>query len=207
MSKDLTPEEKLLKLIKNNPDTLKGSETDIFIDPSKIPPQVKRNLTKKHGPVNFLPFFTKMNWILIPFLSVILIYQYARIGIPLFPTSIRQTLTSENMFVPSTDIGAHENFDSYSKIFKEKNIFKSFGDPPPVAISSQKQTSFSDLMKNLSLTGIIDGDKPQAIIEDHSNGQMYYVNQGDYMGPTQVIDITGNQVRIKYGDEEGVLTL
>lgn len=64
-----------------------------------------------------------------------------------------------------------------------------------------------DLMKDLSLVGIIAGDKPQAIIEDKKNQKSFYVNKGQFIREFKIEDIQEGKVTLSYNGQRFELTI
>ncbi|MBI1870423.1 MAG: hypothetical protein HYS07_04430 [Chlamydiae bacterium] len=210
MSSDITPEEKLLKLIKEGrgeakPENLSGKESAETL-PIPLP---KRDLSRKSSSINSVKPIKILSFScsgLVIFLISILGYQYL-IGEPIFPLPIRKIPSSESLELPSNLNQQAESFDTYSKILEKRDIFKTIGPPPPVMTPTERSVGLSELVKNLSLSGIIPGDQPEGIVEDKSNGQVYYVKSGDRIGQLEVVEVTEGSLLLRYRDEEGQLTL
>ncbi len=211
MPPDITPEEKLLNLIKANPRQEKKEEekVDLVLPQSSI---ASSSLGKEFTvSTTFLNsnliqklFITSSVCVVV--MLMVLMYQYLGGG-AILPLPIKKVLGGESFDLPVRKMGTSETFDSYQKAFQERNLFKTIGTPPPVSISTEKALGLTELSRNLSLSGIISGNTPQAVIEDRSNGQIYYVQSGDSVGPIQVVQVNHSSVLLRYGDEERQLTL
>lgn len=207
MESDLTPEEKLLKLIKEGASKPKQEETQSHVQLESLNPLSPKKFSRPGS--DHFQIVRKLSILMgafIVFLVSILGYQYL-IGEPVLPLPLRKGAHVESLELPSTAPKVAESFESYAKVFEGRNIFKVIGAPPPISTPTERALSLSDLVKNLSLSGIISGESPQAIVEDRSNGQIYYVESGDYIGPIQVIEVGDDHVLLRYADEEGQLTL
>ena len=211
MPSELTPEEKLLKLIKEGrPNTesksaLSSAVAD-SVDDKSLPldiPAVKKERQLSGIKKTFFIFFFLWAGIILLCLGLAyqLVFQKTILPLPQFKNSV-----SENFSVPAAQSAPADSYENYQKVFEGRNMFKTIGEPPPL-ITVERSASFSDLTRNLYLSGIIDGEKPQAIIEDRSNGQIHYVESGDFIGSIQVISVGSDHVILRYGDEEGQLTL
>ncbi len=55
-----------------------------------------------------------------------------------------------------------------------------------------------DLIKDMSLVGIIAGENPQAIIEDKKTQKTFYLSRGQFMGEFQVKEIKEGKVILDY---------
>jgi hypothetical protein len=211
MPSELTPEEKLLKLIKEGrPNTeSKSALSSVVDDPAqdKLPslsmsPAKRKKQRPEIRKASFISFFL---WFAIFLLCLGLCYQLvsqkAILSVPQFKKPVLETFS-----IPATPSDSSDSYENYQKVFEGRNIFKTIGEPPPM-ITVERSASFSELTRNLYLSGIIDGEKPQAIIEDRSNGQIHYVESGDFIGSIQVISVGSDHVILRYGDEEGQLTL
>ncbi len=206
MPGDITPEEKLLRLIKDG--SSQAKKEDPLLNDAPIVNCVL--LQKKIDPPKTYHAFwinglSILSSCLIGLFTLILGYQVIE-GQPVIPLPIHKNNALESLRFPSLSLKKTEIFDFYAKPFQKANLFKSAGEPPPVTYQ-ENTTGFRDLIKNYSLSGIIDGDDPQAIIEDKTNGQVYYVEAGGYVGSLQVIEVRNNSVLLRYGNEEGQLTL
>ena len=206
MPGDVTPEEKLLKLIKNNAQIQHTTEP-VPADRVSAPPQAPHSPSNKAIPKNaWVKKLTTTSSVLSVVLISVLGYQLM-IAEPVLPLPVRKSLTATPLELPRINLETKNPVDYYEKIYSKRNFFKDMGEPPPITNTTAKAQSLGDISKTLFLSGIISGDQPQAIVEDRSNGQIYYVNSGDFIGPIQVVDITDNHILIKYRDEEGQLTL
>lgn len=98
---------------------------------------------------------------------------------------------------PSTDI------PSNADALIERDLFR-----PPVAAPATNipQASYEKL-KDLSLKGIIAGDKPQAIIEDEKNKKSFFLYKGESINDITVEDIQSDRVILRVNGEVLELTL
>jgi len=212
MPSELTPEEKLLKLIKEGRPNTEPKPAVVPVvensfDEKSVPYNASQGRKKKqrHSKMRKTYFMFFFLWAVISLLCLGLGYQliFQRAILPM--PQIKKAALG-NFAVPAAESIPADAYEKYQKVFEGRNIFKTIGDPPPV-ISVEKSATFSELTRNLFLSGIIDGDKPQAIIEDRSNGQIHYVESGDFIGSIQVVSVGSDHVILRYADEEGQLTL
>lgn len=86
--------------------------------------------------------------------------------------------------------------ESYTEEFKGRQIFQN---PltEDTAKGSQKSPE-ADLLNDFSLIGIVSGENPQAIIEDKKNQKTYYVSKGQSIGAFKVEGIHEGKVILGY---------
>ncbi|MBI1883653.1 MAG: hypothetical protein HYS08_05555 [Chlamydiae bacterium] len=201
----MTPEEKLLKLIKKEEVSPQKNE-EKKEEHVAAAPFLKVAFSDHTTRVETVKIFSYLGGALALLLLSILGYQYL-IREPVLPLPLPRMAGSETLELPTGSSKLTESFDTYAKIFQGRNVFKSMGPPPSVSVSREKVVGLSDLVKNLTLSGIIDGEPPEAIIEDKSTGQLYYVEKGGTVGSLEVVEVREGHVILRYGDEEGQLTL
>lgn len=79
--------------------------------------------------------------------------------------------------------------------------------PAAAAASARIPQAPFEKMKDLSLKGIIAGDKPQAILEDEKNKKSYFLYKGDSVNNIKVEDIQSDRVILIINGEALELTL
>jgi len=117
---------------------------------------------------------------------------------------------------PDTEVAGNEDitkneassasFEDYQKMLSKKAIFL-----PPAKSNIEQQDieepSLRDLIKDLSLVGIIPGDRPQVIIEDKRNGQTLFLQVGEMIDMIKIKEIQSGRVVLEIGDETITLSL
>ena len=208
MSVEPTPEEKLLKIIKSHSvesqkipssDSLETASLNVSLSPRPLRMKSIRS---------WIPILTRLNRIVILIIAsaaVLLLYPWI-VRRPLFPSRPGRSSLLIDTDLTSPSSAAQPKFDEFQTILNARNYFKNMGEPPPIT-ASQKVTSIADLSKSLYVSGIINGDDIQAVVEDKATGQIYYVRSGDYIGSLQVVSVGEGSILLKYGDEETQLTL
>ncbi|MCX5712178.1 MAG: hypothetical protein NTY47_03770 [Candidatus Omnitrophica bacterium] len=86
-----------------------------------------------------------------------------------------------------------EPFDQYKQSISGRNIFGQTSSDSPATAAID-----SNLIKDISLVGILAGDNPQAIIEDKKTQKTFYVIKGQYFGEFQLEDIQEGKVILNY---------
>ncbi len=98
------------------------------------------------------------------------------------------------------------SFEDYQKLLDKKTIFA----PPIKNDIKQKDTAalgLRDLVKDLSLVGIMPGDYPQVIIEDKKNAQTLFLREGEMIDTMRVKEIQSGRVVLENDDETITLSL
>lgn len=95
-------------------------------------------------------------------------------------------------------------YDFYLKGIKEREIF---GSSQIAVVTKPASTINTDLVKDISLVGIVSGEPPQAIIEDKKTQKTYYLTKGQFMGEMQVEDIQEGKIILNYRGERFELYL
>ena len=85
------------------------------------------------------------------------------------------------------------------QIFSSPTAAQEAGQPPTAATA--------DLVKDITLIGIISGETPQAIIEDKKTQKTLYVTKGQFIGELQVEDIQEGKVILNYKGQKFELYL
>jgi hypothetical protein len=99
------------------------------------------------------------------------------------------------------------DIDKMEKKFLGRQLFKVFFIQSRGPLKSTKKTSIKDMIKYYQLAGIIMEEKPTAIIYDRKTRQNIYLREGDAFNEMEVISISSNSVTLAYGNEEIELSL
>ena len=210
MPDEISPEEKLLKLITKK----KAEPTETVAQTLSTPDEAP---ILSYQPVSTPPPSSALDgtwWrLLIVVLTslcacaaFILIYQIL-LNQPLLPYPSLAKYSSMDTIFGSKKIDTQTDEQMIARAFSKPELFKTYVKPIKVRTKKQKSVSIEDLLKSLFVVGIISGEKPQAIIEDRKSGQLHYVFTGDQIGDLEIIDVNNDKVLIRYGDEEAQLTL
>lgn len=194
MKDNFLPEEKLLRLIKNQ----KKKET-----PSQLPvgPDTKSALVRQgifFLPQNYIAFLS-LKKIILGLFILSCIYLVIVLAYPWFALQ-KIDLPKLDLEAPIEDKPLEKEetrpYSYYLEGIRQRQIFAS-GSPTqelsqPVAIAS------ADLVKDISLIGIISGANPQAIIEDKKLQKTFYVSKGQLIGELQVEEIKEGKIILNY---------
>lgn len=207
MRDNVSPEEKLLRLIRGQrprQDKI-SSEQKIVFNVSDLEKTKPAN-----GALGWEKFFYKgeyqklIHWGFI-FCTLYLfsaifynLWGLRKFKLPAVPkdTDLRFTkVDSTKSFIP---------LETYLNSIRQRSIFAS----EQIEVYGRSQVAVaSDVLKDLSLVGIISGDSPQAIIEDKKANKTYYVTKGQYIGEFMVEDILEGKVIINRNQERFELFL
>ena len=91
----------------------------------------------------------------------------------------------------------------YSQGLADRQIFGSTSQEAEKPIG----TINADLLKDMSLIGIVSGDNPQAIIEDKKTQKTYYLTKGQSIGEFRVDDIGQGKIILNYNGQKFELYL
>lgn len=204
MKDNISPEEKLLRLIRGQ--KKQGSFTEkistISVQDAKT---VKNRLLNFSFQKNL--FFLNINKIIFAAFIIsclYLIYTFAR---PLFlSNNINLPKVTEEK-IPEEKIQAVQQikpYEYYLEGLKNRQIFSSASGQ-----ESEKSvgTINADLIKDMSLIGIIAGENPQAIIQDKKAQKTYYVAKGQFIGEFKVEDIQDGKIILNYKGQKFELYL
>lgn len=106
--------------------------------------------------------------------------------------------------MPATDPKkSSKDFDSYAQIFEERDVFQApWENPEGEVVASAVASIQSDLIKQLTLVGIVLDKNPQAIIEDKKTRQTFFVRVGESVNGAVVTAIEEGKVIFKINEEK-----
>lgn len=189
MNENISPEEKLLRLIRNSPKPQR-EEKAVFRTPFP-------RLSQK--PVDF-SFARKIIWVCFILSCIYLIFSFT---VPYKQAQIAQAPEPAHP-KPASEGPAIKPYDVYAQAINKRRIFAG-------AQESARQAGEAivnqDLTKDFVLTGIISGDNPQAVIENKKAQKIYYLNKGQFIDGFQVADIQEGKVVLQHDDQKFELYL
>jgi len=208
MDKDISPEEKLLKLIRMNPrkEKLPSEDENTPKANKEIKPATElKPEKKKHKSES-----STQPWQVLPQLKNIILVNKALFLV--FTVLIIYFLV-DYFFLPSAQIPEIEvegtqieeiikekpqikPFSYYSNEITGKTVFK----PLPIEEAEpqilEDEEELEDIMSNLSLLGIVAGATPQAIIQDNIRKKSSFTGVGDSVGGAEVKEILEAEGRV-----------
>lgn len=224
MQKDISPEERLLSIIKG-----KHTKAD---DTGAPKPEAKNNKAEIPAPKNkiddyilavlknsffknslfdpkILKVFNKYMVMLLALIALYIILDIILVSPSRKAASLISKVSSSSPLKPLTESGLPietKNYSYYSSRIAGKNIFSgsSYGQPES---QGEKESSDEISSGNLGLVGIIPGDKPQAIIEDKKNQKTYYLIKGQSINGITIEDINEGKAILEYRGKRMTLSL
>jgi hypothetical protein len=202
MKDSSSPEDKLLRLIRNPKKTPDSSSAKINTQKEKVAP-----IGNKKGSFDPKTRIKKLKasltirktcfWLFIcscVYLISALIYPWLGLKNIRLPKSRKRTAIERRISKDSI-----KQIDQYLENMGGRSIFSK---SPFSATSSTVSAANIDIMKDITLVGIISGDNPQAIIEDKKVKKTYYLGKGQFIGEMQIEDIQEGKVIINYAGQK-----
>jgi type II secretory pathway component PulC len=208
MAKDVSPEERLLKLIKNKAkpngpaalqaDIAKTSATIASKADERISGMLKSDIFK--GKVFEPQTLKSLNKYLFIVLGVLALYLLIDL-IFVRPYKNIQALISKPIpestrKAPAKKAVLVKDYSSYSTAGGGAVVF---GQSPGEASTPEEVGSSDGISEKLGLVGIITGDNPQAIVEDKKAQKTYYLNKGQSFNGYVVEVISEGKIVLDYG--------
>lgn len=210
MKDNISPEEKLLNLIKGEKKPKPDNITIQKAVPDKEPAPLNNSLnppvkkTKFYLPLALLNAFN-IQRVLIMLIVVSFGYLVFTFIYPLLWQDRLEFIKSEDGVRGPEESQAltrnePQSYEFYLEAARNRKIFSA----PAVAQAQASQgptavgVEGQEAIKDISLLGVISGDNPQAIIEDKKSQKTYYVTNGQFIGEFQVKDIQEGKVSLNY---------
>lgn len=200
MRKDISPEEKLLRLIRG--EKKKGELTLPTALSSgavaKLQESVKIKNSGHHLILRrYLSFFNLHKIIPIFFVisCIYLVYSFIYPRFSLKQVELPKLATTEIAELKTEPVQPAKPLESYLKDIKSRQIFSGVAGKE---IEGSIGSINADLIKDINLVGIISGENAQAVIEDKKAQKTYYVSEGQFIGEFQVEDIQEAKIILSY---------
>lgn len=200
----LTPEEKLLRLIKgqNKSDTRSGINNSASTSQITATANVlKRKQLKTYQPLSLVRGMIAFAFIASSlYLAISLLYPMVSLRHFKLPIISLKKTTTDGIPLKTEK----KSYDFYSQNTAGRKIFTNqFFDTQEKATPAANV----DLLKDLSLIGIVSGDNPQAIIEDKKIQKTYYLSTGQFIGELKLEEIQEGKIILNYKGEHYELYL
>lgn len=206
MSDNILPEEKLLRLIRGRKkqEALRDEKSPVAIPTATT--DSKPNL-KPSGHLFLQKYLSllsirKIIWVVFTISCAYLIssFIYPLFGLKQIKLSVapegEATMTEAELKQSS------KPYEFYLEGIQKRQIFASTTTQSQEAQQSTTGVDVSaDLIKDITLVGIISGENPQAVIEDKKTHKTYYVNKGQFIGEFEVKDIQEGRVILDYKNQ------
>jgi len=192
MKEDISPEEKLLEIIR------KGND----VSPKKESPMNKSVLLSFSYFQKIIKSFSLKRWlpgIIISLFVFSLALLLLNVLFAFLPPGINRLKPADNKEIES-QLTANEvrppALETYIEQVRKKDIFNS--------ASFKKENNSEpvvDGLKNFGLLGIISAEPKQAIIKDKTTEEIYYLKEGENLGELKVSRILGGKIVVEYRGE------
>jgi len=211
MDRNISPEEKLLRLIRGRPKKEAQKEASVVSSAQKER-KIRLNYLKplesffKTRLLNFLSFKT-LNVFLVSLLIMFSTYSLVNLLNPAKPRTQEDSRPAEEtQKQQEIKISKPKDYDYYYKQFSKRDIFNAPLTPDKTE-ASNVSASLKEATKNFKLVGVILGKQPQAIIEDKATKMTHFLNKGDSLDKIQVKDILESKVILSSAGEDIELSL
>ncbi len=202
---NLTPEEKLLRIIESPQETVRGLRVqrrggqDLKV--------ILKILKAKYG--EKLKTFLNIkaaNAVLIAsacFATFYLVVDFLG-GMPRLANVGKLESMAKRLDIGDLSLGQLDPLSIYLQEITERNIFALPEEPKeaPKVKNAGPSVEFKSLVDGLKVVGIIWSNAPQAIIEDSKEGRTYLLNRGSKVKEARVKDILKDRVILSYDDQE-----
>jgi len=200
----MSPEEKLLKLIKRRP----KSKIPEKVNPAAVPEVPPKPVTNEDSTAdskksiistNVLPqlknIFLINKILLIAFILVILYFLYDYFFVP--SVKVEQVLTEKIAAEEILKIEPIRHpYAYYEKEIAGKNLFKQLTRELSEEEIEEEGIDMEEVISNYSLLGIVSGDNPQAIIQDGQMNKTVFLSVGDSLGDIALTEILESEGRV-----------
>lgn len=227
MSKDLSPEERLLRLIRSKAPKAITNEA-----PAALPAPVQTQVQPAPKPPVSIPapvqptvsqpqklsfdFSRLLRQENLNFALIIILAGLVMFFIPVFlkspesPTAALEGKIKVQEKTPAQGEGSERpSFDYYATQAGSRNIFAPVAaeETKTQAASAEQGPKMEEVKGQLSLLGVIGGASPQVIIEDKRTQKTYFLNKGSTFDDIEVGDIFENKVILTYKGKQFELIL
>lgn len=197
MTDNISPEEKLLRLIRGKKEPKNSS-----LNPESV---LDNSLPGTSSNINYFfkkllsglslshLFLQKASLIIILFslIPLVISFVYPFVGLKKIKLPAVSAQKIEGFaLIPDQKMKPYE---FYSEVLSRSDLFKVSTTAAQEAAVGTVAADASSI-KDIDLIGIISGDSPQAIIEDKKIKKTYYVTKGQFIGDIQVEDILQGKV-------------
>lgn len=207
MQDNTNPEGRLLRLIRGGHKEFSGSQVqmakDVKISQPKEIVQKRFSLSKKFS-------FDLINRILLAVFLILGVYLAADFLIN-NSDKIKKRISSLNKIrggslkIQAKALTPLKPLSYYVLPLKSRNLFAGSGGK---ANQGSPSASFQKMVSKLKLQGIVfSGSSPQAIIEDTSTRQVYFLSLGDSIGKIELKKILRGKVKLGDNGQEAELSL
>ena len=193
MKKDLSPEERLLRLIRSQKHSKASQDSSKIFLLSSFLQKLKSKFSRLHIR-NVQGLLRGILFISFGYLVICLIW----------PKFVRQEVGGGAIKKEESKITEEEAspeikpYNFYQKAIQDRQIFTALSIETERGDQGQSDSSITERIKELNLLGIISGDKPQAIIEDKKTQKTHFLEEGEFLGAIKVEEIGEGKVTLEF---------
>lgn len=214
MRENISPEEKLLRLIKNQKKQKAASDTSVINasltapkspDESAVKTKQEQSLSAALNKYLSFKYFKIGIYIVFSISSVLLISVFISPFLGFNKAQLPEVTQMDSGKIKTDFKPLLQPYDFYLDGIGSRQIFTA-----PATSSSKTKVKSADkdvLIKDMILLGIIAGDEPQVIIENKKTHKTYYLNKGEFIENFEVKDIQDGKVILDYNGEKSELYL
>lgn len=205
MNDNILPEEKLLRLIRGNKNNdLAGNNID------KAPAIALKSASKYFSPCLFQRLLTFLNfrimlWVLFIAACIYLVISFIYPWVGLRGAKFYRLTPEKISEFNNASVKDVKPYEFYLEGIGDRRIFAN-----PAKQETYKELLkgvSKDLLRDITLLGIVSGENPQAIIEDKLAQKTYYLNKGQFIGELQVTDIGEGKITLDFNGQAFELNL
>jgi hypothetical protein len=192
MKEHISPEEKLLEIIRKGNQTSVNKKTSenkrFFLSASYFKKIIGSISLKRWMPGIIVSLFV--------FSLALLVLSIFFAFLP-FAKQLRSADVRGVGFEPANNEVQTPAIETYIDQIRKKDIFNS------ASLMKDNKSDFGlDGLKNIVLLGIINEEPKQAIIKDKSAEQVYYLKEGEILGEFKVSQILDGKIVVEYREEK-----
>ena len=218
MNEELSPEERLLNLIRGKPKT--SSDSEDHSPPPSTPDKEKLTISKAKKAVFRIlerkklwarisatknPDFKLAPKVLSSLCLLLLAYlAFDYIDTPKTPEELSIGKVVKKGERKEKPLLTMRPYSYYSREIEKRDIFRPYRELKPEfpsALPGPKRVTLRERVANLSLRGIVLDEEPQAIIVDNKEKKTYFLNKGQFIREIKIEDILKGKVILSYQGE------
>jgi len=197
MKENISPEERLLRLIKGQKKEAVASSVEK--KPTVVTEGLKSSIKRSISPLSqkyfSILYIRRIIWVAFILSGIYLVISLIYPSFGLREVSL-PTVTEKKVIQPIIGLKQEQKpFEYYLEGIRNRRIFVSESAPVEEKTVS---VADADLIKDLNLLGIVSGENPQAVIEDKKTKKTYYVNKGQFINELMIEDIQEGKVILNY---------
>lgn len=184
MKENISPEERLLRLIKGEKEEPKLTSQNILDRPAPI--SFKRYLNIEYLEKSLgIIFFISLIYLIITFSLALVPKKIDSASLPKKEEKEKEE--------PEPEI---KPFNFYLEGISRQPVFVS--EVTDITKSTETSLKGTESVKDFNLLGIISGENPQAIIENKKTQKTYFLKRGEFIGEFQLEEVGEGKVTLNY---------